>query len=372
MNFNAHRFLLLGLFLLLLAGCSSHQALERPELLREFEAPAFSLAVPQVEMTVAVSPVRQTMQIGGTMTAVLGAGISAFQDGHYARRVHEALDDYDCSALLQEKLSAALDDAFSHSFASVMPQGATAGFHNIQEARKARLEGLNKRGYDAVLDLEGAYGIYGTEGLLAVRLKGELIDLSRGKRLWRNTLTAYSLDLFEGRKWKDPMERLTPNLMSPRFASDRDAIDQWTRDGGAPLRAAFEASLEQLAQALLCDLGVQESAEGFTLLGTNALLEGRKEAALHYFQRARTLNQEDAAIANGLALALVRTGDVGQGIEVAQEALGFDPEFLPLHYNLAWWHGVTLKEPEQGREFYEKALALGAHPARRLKRVYDN
>ncbi|NLN94227.1 MAG: tetratricopeptide repeat protein [Candidatus Hydrogenedens sp.] len=372
MIFKSDHLILFILAASLIAGCSSHKTLERPEILHEFKAPAFSLSVSQEEMTVAVSPVRQTLQIGGTMTALLGAGISALQDGHHARRVHEALYGFDCTEQLKEKLTEALEEAFSHSFTEVTAQGSMAGFHSIQEARKARFEGLNKRGYDAVLDLEGTYGIYGAEGLLVLRLKGELQDLAGGKRLWRNTLTAYSMDLYEGIKWKDPMDRLTPNIMSPRFSSGRDAIDQWTTDGGAPLRQGFEKALQELIAALLCDLGVEESATGLAVLGTNALLDGKKSEAHQYFQRAQRLNGEDPDIANGLALSLARMGDVEQGIVVAQESLASHPDFQPLYYNLAWWYGVNLKQPDEGREYYEKALALGARPARRLKRAYGN
>jgi len=363
-------FLLMAATVLLVSGCSARRPLAHSDILQQYERPAVSLSIPQEKITVAVSPVRQTLQIGGTMTAVLGAGISALQDGHYARRIEEVLGEYDFGKVLADRLTAALEQVFPSPAKAIGAPGSTAGFHSIQAARKARLQGLQKRGFDAVLDLESLYGIYGAEGWLAIRLKGELIDLKTGKRLWRNDITAYTLDLYEGRRWRDPMERLSPNLMSPRFSSDRDAVEQWLRNDGEALRRAFELAAAQLAEAFLCDLGAGESAGGYALLGTNAFLDGKYEASLSYFRRARALAPEDPAIANGLVLALFHTGAREQALSLAESALATAPDYLPLCYNLAWWYGVVLKQPEPGQRYYDQSLSLGAHPARRLKRAF--
>ena len=97
---------------LLVSGCSARRPLAHSDILQQYERPAVSLSIPQEKITVAVSPVRQTLQIGGTMTAVLGAGISALQDGHYARRIEEVLGEYDFGKVLADRLTAALEQVF--------------------------------------------------------------------------------------------------------------------------------------------------------------------------------------------------------------------------------------------------------------------
>lgn len=355
---------------LVIAGCaaSTRRSIE-PERLGASASPAYSIAAQQPDMTVAVSPVRQTMQIGGSIPALLGAGISAIQDGQNAAKIQEVLGEYDCGAVFAGQVRAGLEKHFGAELHEVRPFTTAAGFHNARDARDARMEGLQKSGHDLVLDFDLSYGIYGAEGLLATRIRGEIAHPESGKLLWRRTITRYSVDLYADMRWRDPMERLTPRYFSPRLLTADDAIAQWTSDGGEHLKKSFEQSVQDTVAAVLTDLGLEETAEGRYVLGMQDLLEGRYEDAETQLSRAVELAPDMVAAANGLAMAQARSDKMKEALNLAEKTAAAHPAYLPVQYNLAWWYAVDLKSPDKARPYFDKAVSLGASPGRRLKKA---
>jgi len=355
--------------LMLLAGCTAVRPGFEPALLQTAASPAYSIAVPQSEMVVAVSPVRQTMQIGGSIPALLGAGISAIQDARNASRIHEVLGGYGCGAFFERQLRASLEEQADAPLHQVKPFSTAAGYHNARDAREARMDGLRKSAHGLVLDFDLSYGIYGAEGLLATRIRGEATDTESGKVLWRNTITRYSLDLYADTRWRDPMERMAPSYFSPRFFTAEDAVSQWTSDGGAHLKRCFEKSVMDTVAAVLTDMGLEESAEGHYVLGMQDTLEGRHEAAVEHFSRAVALAPEMVEAGNGLALAQAKNGRMEAALASAETLAAAHPDYLPVQYNLAWWYAVEMKSPEKARSYFDRAVALGASPGRRLEKA---
>ncbi|OQC08529.1 MAG: Tetratricopeptide repeat protein [Candidatus Hydrogenedentes bacterium ADurb.Bin101] len=355
--------------LILLAGCAATRPGFEAALLQTTPSPAYSIALPQPDMVVAVSPVRQTMQIGGSIPALLGAGISAIQDAHNASRIHDALAGYECGAFFEKQLRASLEEQVDAPLQQVRPFSTAAGFHNVRDAREARIEGLRKSDHGLVLDFDLSYGIYGAEGLLATRIHGEATDTESGKVLWRNTITRYSLDLYADTRWRDPMERMAPSYFSPRLFTAEDAISQWTSDDGTHLKACFENSVMDTVAAVLTDMGLEESAEGHYVLGMQDTLEGRHEAAEEHFSRAAALAPEMVEAANGLSLAQAKNGRMDEALASAETLAAAHPDYLPVHYNLAWWYAVEMKSPEKAHPYFDKAVALGASPSRRLEKA---
>jgi tetratricopeptide (TPR) repeat protein len=349
-------------------GCSGARSRHDPEAIRNTAKPAFSLGLHQPDIVVAVSPVRQTMQIGGSIPTLLGAGITAVQDNSYAVRVREALGDYDPCAVFLEKMRTHLAAGFSQELTEVAPQGTAAGFANLREAAAARREGLRLRGYDTVLDLELSFGIYGPQGLLAVKAKGELLDLQNDRLLWRNEVASYSVDIFADVKWRDPMQRMTPNITAPRFTIEGDAISQWISDNAAPLRAAFEKAVGDVAAAVLADLGLKESPDGLYTLGAYLLLNGKSESAAEKFTRTIALSPDMQPAINGLAVALAKNKQVDEAITLAEKLVEAHPDSMAAHYNLAWWYAMEKKDQDKARSHYEKAVSLGVSPSRRLEK----
>ncbi len=354
---------------LILAGCSTARHRHDPEQVRNTPRPAYSLHMQQTDMVVAVSPVRQTMQIGGRIPAVLGAGVSAVQDNRHAVALREAVGEYDPGEVFKERTTQAVEDHFANEITRILPQGTSAGFANAREARAARLAGLRRTGYDMVLDLDLTFGIYGPEGILAAQIAGTLTDVPSGRVQWRNEIAWYSTELFADIRWRDPMERMVPNYFSPRFSSDRDAVDQWTREDGKHLRTTFEEAVDGVTAAILTDLGLQETPEGLYTLGVHHLLNGREPEAAAAFVRTLELAPEMYAARNGLVVALIRDDQADTALTHAKKLVEAAPDYMPGHYNLAWCYAVEKNAPEKARPHYERAVALGASPSRRLERA---
>lgn len=367
--FLRNRIILLAVVASLTAGCATTKSHFNAETLAVSQTPAMSISIQQPDIIVAVSPVRQTMQIGGSITTLLGAGISAIQDGRYAGRVREVLDGYNCNAVVEQKLRERLDQLAGRTITPIQPFSTSAGFHNAREARAARMEGLRRGGADLVFDFDVRYGIYGPEGLLATRIAGEASDPDTGKTLWRNTITTYAMDLYADMRWSDPMQRMTPTLLSPRFTSADDAIDQWTNDGGARLKQHYETSLDRTIAAMLTDMGLAESFEGHYILGVQAFLDKKYKDAEAHLTRARELDPQAPEAGNALALTKARNKNLEEAVRIAEAVASEHPEYLPIQYNLAWFYAVEMKNPEKGRPYFDKAVSLGASPGRKLEKA---
>lgn len=351
------------------AACTSARSQHDPMTLAASPNPAYSVAMQQTDIVVAVSPVRQTMQIGGTIPTLLGAGISAVQDGQYINEVRQALGDYDACSIFEMRLVEGLEAQFGDRLARVTPLGTTAGFNSAREARRVRVEHLRRGGYDTLLDFELSFGIYGAQGVLALKIDGELTDMGTGRVQWRNSIAWYSEDLFADVRWRDPMQRMTPNIMAPRLTVTGNAIEQWTPDGAAPLKHSFEEAVDHVVAAVLTDLGLDETAEGLYTLGAQLLRKRQYAEAARQFNRALELAPNYTAAGNGLAVALAHDKQMDAALELAENIAAAKPDYMPVHYNLAWWFSVEMNDVERARAYYERAVALGAVPSRRLKRA---
>ena len=135
---------------------------------------------------------------------------------------------------------------------------------------------MSRSGVDLVFDFDLSYGIYGPEDCSQ---PGE----GKSRKSRRESPVAkygnhHTLDLYADLRWRDPMKRMTPNLMSPRLSKAEDAINQWTVDGGAHLKQCFEQSVNSTVAAALTDMGLEDSPEGHYARG-QAFLDGDYETA---------------------------------------------------------------------------------------------
>ncbi|MFA7693652.1 MAG: hypothetical protein WCX86_12210 [Candidatus Hydrogenedentales bacterium] len=366
-----YRFTLLLILISLIGGCARRHGDFSADYFPTVDAPALSIAMQQPEIIVSVSPVRQTMQIGGSIPALVGAGISAIQDDRYGIQIRDALAGFDSNERFKQLLRDAVAAHLDRVPGQVQPFSTSAGFHTLRDARDARLEGLKKSGYDLLLDFDLSYGIYGPEGLLAARIVGHISDIDTGKVLWSNTITAYSLDLFADMKWRDPMQRITPSLLSPRFSSAEDAVTKWTKDGGAPLKASLEEVMHRAIAAVFTDLGFEDNFDGAYTLGVHAYLNKAYGEAEALLSRACALDPDHREASNALALAKAANNATDEALTIAQDLAAKNPEYLPSQYNIAWFYAVLLNDAQGARPYYEKAIALGASPSRRLKKAMN-
>ncbi|MBI5094919.1 MAG: tetratricopeptide repeat protein [Candidatus Hydrogenedentes bacterium] len=348
-------------------GCVTTKG-DRATSLKTSKAPAWSLKANQDEMIVAVSPVRQSVQILGSSAAILGAGIDAIANDRHRKAIREALTGYDAGKVFEERIQKRLVEA-TPNLKRVAPVGSTAGKQSLDEVQKERYAKLAKGGADTLLDVKMTYGLFGYEGLLVTKLEGTLKLVPEGRELWGDTIVVSAEPILAHDKLSDPTNTLGPNLSSPRLSADDNAISKWTGDGGKTVRARFEASVDGVVSALLCDLGVAHEASGEYYLGKMAMNRKRFEDANVYFENALKLDPNYVDAENGRAVNLAHNKQVDKAIELARGITVAHPDYGPAWFNLAWWYATDKKDAAQAKECYEKARALGMPEESRIEKA---
>ena len=341
----------------LCAGCATLPD-DRPLTLPEAASPAWSLAVSNDEMVVSVSPVRQSIQILGSSGAILGAGIDAVVNDKYRRRVRRAMGDYSPSTVLEERLAARLTQAVP-DIVRAAPLGSTAGHQTRRDAEDARYQRLGKTGRDLLLDIKATYGIFGFDGILVTKLDAKLLLLPEGRKVWRNTIVASAESVLAHDKLSDPTKQLAPNLSSPRFKVQDDAIEQWTGDGGRELRRRFEEAMDGALSAMLTNLGLAQEALGEYYLGKGAMNRKKFDQADDHFRKALALDPGYTEALSAWTVNLAHNGQVDDAIAEAHKLTETIPAFGPPWHNLAWWYAIEKNDPKIARPFYNQALTLG-------------
>jgi tetratricopeptide (TPR) repeat protein len=366
---NANRALCLVLLVTLsiaTGGCATTSSGPLPTL-STAQASAYSLKE-SGDLEVNVSPAGQTMRIGGITGTVIGAGIDASVNSKYRRALEEALGDFDPSKEFSERLSERLVDAVSGTTKHVQPLGSTTRYANRREAELARYANLGKGGAEVLLELNTAAGLYGTSGLVIAKVEGELVHLPRGKKLWSGDILASGEPILANTPLGDPTRAaLAPNLSNPRLKAEGDAISQWTDDGGEALRAALKGAMDGAVSATLCDLGLAEEADGFYYLGKRALLVKKFDIAQEHFEKCLQLEPGRLDARNALTVVSAHQDNVDGAARAAKALLSDDAEYGPAWYNLAWWYAIELEEFDHAETCYDRALALGMAPSKKIE-----
>lgn len=352
---------------LALGGCAMTK--NAGPALPDAQSPALSVYTGQEGMSVWVSPVRQTMQIAGSYGAALGSAVSAVADSIYQSRVNAALGDYDARGIFEARLQERLTEALGKEPALVDHLRTTAGHANARDAAAARYGGLAIRGHDQVLDASLGYGIYGYAGEMVVNLDARLTDTGTGKPVYRRRLLVATGELLASDRLQDPTNRVKPNITSPRFAIKDDAIEQWTANNGAFLKATFEQAVEGVVSAALVDLGLADEPLGHHYLGRLALMRKDFDIAEDHFRRACAQDPALIPAWDGLALTLAHSRRLDEAMDIALQIAEQHPDHAPAHYNLAWWHAVEMKDAAAAKPHYDRALALGMAPHRSIDRA---
>lgn len=337
------------------------------------ENPALSVYTGQEGMSVWVSPARQTLQIAGSYGAVLGTAVSAMVDSVYAARVNAALGDYDARGIFESRLQDRLAEALGKEPEVVNHLDSTAGYANIRDAAKARYGGLAGRGYDQVFDAELSYGIFGDEGTMVVNVEGRLTDTDTGNPLYRRRLWVTGHPIYADDPLKDPTDRTTPNLTSPRFAVKENAIEQWVENDGALLKSRFETAVEGVLSALLVDLGVADEAAGHYYLGKQSLLQKKYADAEQHLRKAIAGDPENLDAQDALAITCAHDKRLDEAIALSKALLEAHPDHAAANYNLAYWYAVKKKDAAAAKPYYDKAIEQGMTPSgavtKRLKKA---
>ncbi len=361
----------LGLVLamgMVLSGCAT-TGRNGAEALRQAANPAWSLKLSPPHLVVAVSPVRQTLQIAGSIGTVLGAGITAVQNANYKGEIEDALGDYDTTKVIEARAAGAIAAVLDGKAKRVAAFDKNVEGMSIREAAHARYRQIAKAGHDEVLDVLATHGVYGVGGDLVVRLRAELHAVPSGKLLWKDTVTFRGGEALAFRSLDDPTGQLMPNILSPRLSSKSGAISQWTEDKGARFKTEFERALSISLAGMRMSLGGPDTADGLFALGTDLMYQKKFAEAHERLEKARQLAPDRLDIANGEAVNLGHSGQVDDAIALAEKVVAADGDNASAHINMAWWYGVDKKQPEQARVHYEQARKLGVAPVKKLEKV---
>jgi tetratricopeptide (TPR) repeat protein len=353
---------------LIAAGCAT--TYEGPTTLREAQQPAWSLNLQSQEMKVAVSPAGRTLRVAGSAGLIVGTLVDANVNSTHARRIQEALGDFDTSAYLRERIEAALTDHLAQQIEQVQPFTGAAGYAHIRDARKAHRRQLARDGHDLLLQLESVYGVFGAQGAMIVKIQGDLEALPSGRTLWEDSIIAASGPILASDELGNPTSRLAPDI-SGGLTVDEEAMNRWTANEGALLRKRYTSAAEGAAAALVVSLGLAEEPLGRYYLGRDALLRKKYDEAQRHFEAALQRLPEDPAILNAHAATAARQGDISTAIESTRTLVERFPEYGPAWFNLAWWQAVERENVEEARSHYRKALAYGVRPNEKLDELLN-
>jgi len=340
-------------------------------LLQEAAQVAWTLDSERSEMTISVSPARQTLQLAGSAGMLIGSSISAVQNEKYRKAIEEALAGYDCGAVFRERLAARLDAVLDAELSATSALGSTAGYSNVQDAKRDRFKSLAAGGSEALVDFKMDYGLYGYEGLLVTKLVARVYALPKGSLRWDETVVVSAQDLLANDKLSDPTNNMMPNLGSPRFSAAEDAISQWTGDGGATFRTRYEAAVDGCISAMLNAMGLANEPQGALYLGKLYLMRKDFDEAAAEFQRVLDAEPENIAALNGLSVVYGHDKQVDEAIALATKITGLAPEYGPAHYNLAWWYADEKEDGAAAKPHYEKALSLGMPEEKKIQKRID-
>lgn len=358
-----------GILLVLASGMAVMAQTAGVENLRDASAPAWSVHSPRDEMVVAVSPVRQAIQLVSSSALLLGAGIDAVVNDKYAKAVRQALGDYDAGKVFEDRLAKRLAEKIPNGVARVAPLGSSAGYNSDREAEAARFTALAKAGHDALLDLKTTYGIFGVDGWLVAKIEGRLVRPADKHRLWAGTILVSADPVLANTRLIDPTKRMGSSIAHARLTVKEGAVDRWVKDGGATIRARYEAAVDGAVSALLCELGLAEEAQGEYYLGLASMNRKRFMEAEGHFRKAVALEPAWPELRNARAVNMAHHKQLDDAIAQCRDLTKDNAGFGPAWFNLAWWYATGKNDLSAARPCYEKALQLGMASDPKLDRI---
>ncbi|MBP9004391.1 MAG: tetratricopeptide repeat protein [Candidatus Hydrogenedentes bacterium] len=313
------------------------------------------------EMVVAVSPVRQTMQIAGSFATVIGAAITAAQDAESRKRLESVLGTLDQSVTFQETIAKKMmAGANGVNRVKVEPPDDIRNPQERREADRKRLRDLRRNGIAEVVDISLKYGLFGPEGELVTIVQAVQTDTRTGKTTFKGKwlITAEPPNAFG--PLGDPTRRMTPNITSPRLAKATYAVDRWLVAGGQPLQQGLMRLAEHAALVLDATINEREQPGGWYALGVNALRHKKYRDARTLLERAVQADPDNPDYALAMAVTLDRLGQQDLAVSITRQALEHHPDQPRLMVNLAWWLAKDRQHAAEAETLFRRAVELGA------------
>jgi len=342
------------LSLAILSACASTPTRQETAL------QAWSLRFFPKEMVVAVSPVRQTMQIAGSFATVIGAAITAAQDAETRNRLESALGTLDLSETFRKAIEEEMGTANGTKRIIVDPPADVRNPHERREAERIRLNALRRQGIGEVVDITVKYGLYGPEGELVAVVQAVRTETRNGRTAFKGKwlIPAEPPNAFG--PLGDPTRRMTPNITSPRLTKAPYAVDRWLVSDAQPLRQGLLRLAADTARVLAVSINEKTDPGGWYVLGVNALRHKKYRDAHSFLEKTVQAESENPDYTLALAVTLDKLGKRDKAVDILRKVLEKHPEHPRLMINLAWWLAQNRQQIDEADSLFRRAVELGA------------
>ncbi|MCX8063704.1 MAG: tetratricopeptide repeat protein [Candidatus Hydrogenedentes bacterium] len=342
------------------------------DCLENAEKIAVSIDLYPEEFVIAVSPVRQTLQIIHSTARLAGALISEVQNENFRKKLQSTVGELNVTHKFREFCLDSLARRYPNKIEEVPPLGSTAKYPNEREARLDRYKKFRNKGYNVLIDLRLTSGIYGPEGEMFFRLAGTIIDLEAEKTLWRGELIVSSeceeMKLISA--FKTYFNPFKSNYFSPRLTISDTALSRWTDQEGANFFKFKESGMNLVTEAFYTNVDVSESCLGWYGMGLSLIYKGRWKKAVECFKRAVELEPKFIDAYNALIVSLYKAKRVDEAIELGEKLIEADfPEenkIRNVYFNLSYIYAKKKKDLNKAKEYYQKYIQLGGVPSKKF------
>ncbi len=332
---------------------------------------AISIDTVPDEFVIAVSPVRQTLQIIHTSARLVGALVSEAQNENYRKDLQAVVGELDGHLQFREAILNTLKGKLSAEIVEVPPLGSTAKYMTDREAQQDRMKQLHNKGFDVLIDLKITCGIYGPEGEMFFRWDGKLYDLAKEKTLWRGeSVVTPSADFKVNQTFNTYFNPFKSNMFSPRLKTTEDALTRWTNNNGENFKKAQEYGIQLSISHLLGALQLDKSENYYFACGISKLLTKKWKQAVPHFEKAWNLNKDNPTPGNAYMVALFKAKKIDDAIKVGEEVIQSPngKSYPTTYYNLAYIFATKKKDLDKAREYYQKTVELSGKADEKLEK----
>lgn len=332
---------------------------------------AISIDTVPDEFVIAVSPVRQTLQIIHTSARLVGALVSEAQNENYRKDLQAVVGELDGHLQFREAILNTLKGKLSAEIVEVPPLGSTAKYMTDREAQQDRMKQLHNKGFDVLIDLKITCGIYGPEGEMFFRWDGKLYDLAKEKTLWRGeSVVTPSADFKVNQTFNTYFNPFKSNMFSPRLKTTEDALTRWTNNNGENFKKAQEYGIQLSISHLLGALQLDKSENYYFACGISKLLTKKWKQTVPHFEKVWDLNKDNPTHGNAYMVALFKTKKIDDAIKVGEEVIQSPngKSYPTTYYNLAYIFATKKKDLDKAREYYQKSVELSGKADEKLEK----